>query len=71
MPLKVSTALHRIMQLLSLVHTDAYSWPNTLLAFLQEDPKRVLVVGGGDGGVVREVSRHASVEQIDMAEIDE
>ena len=38
---------------------------------LQEAPKRVLVVGGGDGGVVREVARHASVQQIDQAEIDE
>lgn len=34
------------------------------------NPKKVLVVGGGDGGVLREVSRHSSVEQIDIAEID-
>lgn len=27
-------------------------------------------VGGGDGGVVREITRHASVERIDCAEID-
>eukprot|EP01018_Ginkgo_biloba_P000468 Gb_30418 [translate_table: standard] len=33
-------------------------------------PKKVLVVGGGDGGVLREVSRHSSVEQIDICEID-
>eukprot|EP00249_Psilotum_nudum_P019767 c27408_g1_i2 orf=189-1349(+) len=33
-------------------------------------PKKVLVVGGGDGGVLREVSRHCSVEQIDICEID-
>lgn len=33
-------------------------------------PKKVLVVGGGDGGVLREVSRHVSVEQIDICEID-
>lgn len=31
---------------------------------------QVLVVGGGDGGVLREVSRHASLEQIDIVEID-
>jgi len=30
----------------------------------------VLIVGGGDGGVAREVARHASVEVIDQAEID-
>ncbi|CAI0455383.1 unnamed protein product [Linum tenue] len=35
-----------------------------------QNPKKVLVIGGGDGGVIREVSRHASVEQIDMCEID-
>ncbi|KAB1207933.1 Spermidine synthase [Morella rubra] len=33
-------------------------------------PKKVLVIGGGDGGVLREVSRHFSVEQIDICEID-
>lgn len=33
-------------------------------------PLQVLVIGGGDGGVLREVARHSSVEQIDMCEID-
>lgn len=33
-------------------------------------PKSVLVVGGGDGGVLREISRHSSVENIDICEID-
>ena len=35
------------------------------------DPKRVLVIGGGDGGTVREVLRHPSVEKCVMIEIDE
>ncbi|MFS8029447.1 putative spermidine synthase [Helianthus anomalus] len=30
----------------------------------------VLVIGGGDGGVLREVARHSSVEHIDICEID-
>ncbi|CAN6908342.1 unnamed protein product, partial [Brassica oleracea] len=34
------------------------------------NPKKVLVIGGGGGGVLPEVARHASVEQIDMCEID-
>ncbi len=34
------------------------------------DPKRVLVVGGGDGGTVREVLRHPSVEHVTLCEID-
>lgn len=32
--------------------------------------KRVLVIGAGDGGVIRELSRYASIEHIDMVEID-
>lgn len=36
-----------------------------------KSPKNVLVVGGGDGGVLREVARHSSVELIDICEIDE
>jgi len=31
---------------------------------------QVLVIGGGDGGVLREISRHNSVEKIDICEID-
>lgn len=38
--------------------------------FAHPDPKQVLIVGGGDGGVLREVARHACVESIDMCEID-
>jgi len=33
--------------------------------------RRVLIVGGGDGGILREVCKHRSVEQITMVEIDE
>ncbi|KAI4304959.1 hypothetical protein MLD38_040412 [Melastoma candidum] len=33
-------------------------------------PKKVLVIGGGDGGVLREVARHSSVETIEICEID-
>lgn len=32
---------------------------------------QVLVVGGGDGGVLRELSRYDSLEHIDICEIDE
>ena len=34
-------------------------------------PRRVLVVGGGDGGTVREVLRHPTVELVDLVEIDQ
>lgn len=32
--------------------------------------RRALVVGGGDGGVVRELVRHPGLEHVDMVEID-
>lgn len=34
-------------------------------------PERVLVVGGGDGGTIREVLRHPSVREAVLCEIDE
>jgi len=34
------------------------------------DPKKVLVIGGGDGGIVREITRHSGVEEIVLCEID-
>lgn len=34
-------------------------------------PKDVLVVGGGDGGTVREVLKHPTVSRVVLAEIDE
>ena len=33
--------------------------------------KRVLVIGGGDGGTVRELLRYPTIEHIDLVEIDE
>ena len=35
------------------------------------DPKRVLVVGGGDGGVLREVVKYDCVEEVVLCDIDE
>jgi spermidine synthase len=32
--------------------------------------KRVLVIGAGDGGVVRELTRYPDIDRIDMVEID-
>ncbi|BCJ87631.1 polyamine aminopropyltransferase [Effusibacillus dendaii] len=34
------------------------------------NPKKVLVVGGGDGGAIREIVKHPSVEKAVLAEID-
>lgn len=34
------------------------------------NPERVLIIGGGDGGVAREVCRHDTVKQVDLCDID-
>jgi spermidine synthase len=39
--------------------------------FSHSDPKSVLVIGGGDGGILKKVLRHSSVEKVVMAEIDQ
>lgn len=38
--------------------------------FAHSDPKRVLIIGGGDGGIAREVLRH-TVDNVTMVEIDQ
>ncbi|CDK25279.1 unnamed protein product [Kuraishia capsulata CBS 1993] len=45
-----------------ITHLPLFSHPN---------PKRVLVIGGGDGGVLREVVKHSCVESATLVEIDE
>lgn len=44
-----------------IVHLPLFAHPN---------PKKVLIIGGGDGGVLREVAKHKGVEVIHMCEID-
>lgn len=44
-----------------IVHTPMAVNPNV---------KRVLVIGAGDGGVIRELTRYNSIEHIDLIEID-
>lgn len=45
-----------------LTHVVLHAHPN---------PKQVIVIGGGDGGIVREVLKHKSVEKVYFIEIDE
>lgn len=35
-----------------------------------KNPKKALVVGGGDGGSIREIIKHPSIEQVTLVEID-
>ena len=39
--------------------------------FTHNNPKKVLVIGGGDGGTIREILKHKSVEKAVLCEIDE
>ena len=38
---------------------------------IHPNPERVLIIGGGDGGVAREVAKHPLVKHITQCEIDE
>lgn len=38
--------------------------------FAHKNPTKVLCIGGGDGGVLREIARHDSVQEIVICEID-
>lgn len=39
--------------------------------FSHENPENVLIIGGGDGGILREALRHKGIKRIVMAEIDQ
>lgn len=39
--------------------------------FSHPDPRKVLIIGGGDGGAVREALKHKNIERIVLVEIDE
>ena len=52
---------------------DEYIYHDTLVhpaMLLHENPRRVLIVGGGEGATLREVLRHPSVERAVMVDID-
>lgn len=38
--------------------------------FAHPNPKNVVIIGGGDGGVLREVVKHESVEECHLVDID-
>jgi spermidine synthase len=38
--------------------------------FAHKNPKNVLIIGGGDAGIAREVLKHSCVEKVVLCEID-
>nr|GEY35217.1 spermidine synthase 1 [Tanacetum cinerariifolium] len=52
------------------LYNDLSRNDNSSSTVFNPNPKKVLVIGGGDGGVLREVARHSSIEHINLCEID-
>ena len=60
--------------IIQLTESDEFAYQEMLAhipLFAHPNPENVLVIGGGDGGILREVGRHDYVKQIDFCEIDE
>ncbi len=38
---------------------------------IHSNPKKIMVIGGGDGGTVREVLKYKTVDEVELVEIDE
>jgi spermidine synthase len=58
---------------IQLTESDEFAYQEMIThvpMFAHPRPARVLIVGGGDGGVAREVARHSQVERIDVCELD-
>lgn len=58
---------------IQLTESDECSYSGMLThapMFAHRDPRKVLIVGGGDGAVLREVLNHKSVESVTHVEID-
>ncbi len=60
--------------IIQLTQSDEFSYQEMLAhipLFAHPQPENILVIGGGDGGILREVGRHACVKTMDFCEIDE
>ena len=58
---------------IQLTERDEFAYQEMIVhlpMFAHANPRNVLIVGGGDGGVLREVLRHPGVERVVMCEID-
>ena len=65
-----STDYGRVLVLdgvIQLTERDEFAYQESIAhlpLFAHPNPKKVLIVGGGDGGVAREVCRHRGVENV-------
>ncbi len=61
-------------EIIQLTEKDEFSYQEMMAhipLFSHPNPENVLVIGGGDGGILREIARHDCVKNIDICEIDE
>ena len=70
MTVQVEEVLDGIIQLTNFDEFAYHEMMAHLPMFAHENPRRALVIGGGDGGVLRELGRHPELESIDICEID-
>lgn len=60
--------------IIQLTYFDEFTYQEMLVhtpLFAHPCPEKVLVIGGGDGGVLREIAKHDNIRVIDICEIDE
>ena len=71
-----STQYGRVLVLdgvIQLTERDEHAYQEMIVhlpMFSHRAPRTVLIVGGGDGGVLREICRHDTVQHVTMCEID-
>ena len=59
--------------IIQLTERDEFAYQEMLThvpLFAHPNPERALVIGGGDGGVLRELGRHDCIKSIDFCDID-
>ena len=60
--------------IIQLTYADEFAYQEmmaNLPYYAHGNPERILVIGGGDGGVLRELSRHKEPKVLDLCDIDE
>lgn len=64
-------ALDNVIQL---TEADEFAYHEMIVhpaLFVHLKPEKVLVIGGGDGGTIREIAKHSDVKEIHLCDLDE
>jgi spermidine synthase len=60
--------------IIQLTQSDEFAYQEMLAhvpLFAHPNPENILVIGGGDGGILREANRHDCIKHIDFCEVDQ